>query len=126
MNKRRSAVIALLIILLLIVWWRMRRQKPASELTVRYAAKGEVLSSPFPAARLQPVNFPPNVAHEPPPVIDEIILEKSEVCEGEENLVRVRAHTVNGTDEFLHAAVGPEEGMAAPVLSFKRSDNPGA
>src|SRR4051812_23114351 len=32
----------------------------------------------------------------PAPVIDEITVEKQEVCSGEENLVSIRAHTVDG------------------------------
>jgi len=52
---------------------------------------------------------------EPAPVIDEVTVEKPEVCSGEENLVSVRAHTVNGTDEFLHYVVDGAMGSAVPV-----------
>ena len=57
---------------------------------------------------------PPSEEEEPLPVIDEIILEKEEVCEGEENLVTVRAHTVNNTDPWLGASELPFNG--SPLL----------
>jgi hypothetical protein len=53
-----------------------------------------------------------------PPIIDAIAVEKDEVCEGEENLVTVRAHTSDGTDEFLHYRVGPASGAAVPLRSY--------
>ena len=54
-------------------------------------------------------------APEPVPVIDEVTVEKPEVCSGEENLVTVRAHTVNGTNEFLHYVVDGAMGSAVPL-----------
>src|SRR5690349_488437 len=43
------------------------------------------------------------VADAKAPVIDEVVLEKSEVCEGEENLVTVKAHSPDPEDDpFLH------------------------
>jgi hypothetical protein len=53
-----------------------------------------------------------------PPVIDSITVEKQEVCEGEENLVTVRAHTPDGNDAFLHYRVGPESGSSVPLRSY--------
>jgi hypothetical protein len=52
------------------------------------------------------------------PIIDAVILEKDEVCEGEENLVTVRAHTPDGNDAFLHYQVGPNSGSPAAVRSY--------
>jgi hypothetical protein len=37
------------------------------------------------------------------------------VCSGEENLITVRAHTRNGTDEFLHYVVDGAMGSAVPL-----------
>jgi hypothetical protein len=54
-------------------------------------------------------------AEEPPPVIDEVSVEKQEVCAGEENLITVRAHTTNGTDAYLHAAIGGTIGSRVPL-----------
>jgi hypothetical protein len=72
--------------------------------------------TPEPAARtprVSAVEVPR--APEPAPIIDEVTVEKPEVCSGEENLVTVRAHTRNGTDEFLHYVVDGAMGSAVPV-----------
>ena len=57
-----------------------------------------------------------------PPVIDSITLEKNEVCEGEENLVQVRAHTTDGSDAFLHYVVGGDRGPSVPVRTYLLPD----
>lgn len=50
------------------------------------------------------------------PIIDEITVEKSEICEGEENLVSIKAHTEgNAEDAFLHYAVGAQAGQRVAV-----------
>jgi hypothetical protein len=56
---------------------------------------------------------------DPPPVIDSISLEKSSVCSGEENLVTVRAHTENGTDEHLHYVIDGRLGRSVPVTLWR-------
>ena len=48
-------------------------------------------------------------------MIDAIVVEKPEVCSGEENLVTVQAHTVNGTNEFLHYVVDGAMGSSVPL-----------
>ncbi len=67
------------------------------------------------AATFQVLRFRRRRAADPPPVIDEIVVEKSEVCSGEENLITVRAHTVNGTDAFLHYVVDGAMGSSVPL-----------
>jgi hypothetical protein len=52
------------------------------------------------------------------PVIDSITLEKDEVCEGEENLVTVRAHTPDDKDAFLHYQIGSVRGSPAALRSY--------
>jgi len=52
------------------------------------------------------------------PIIDAVTLEKTEVCEGEENLVTVQAHTEDGHDAFLHFQVGPGSGSPAALRSY--------
>ena len=52
---------------------------------------------------------------DPPPVIDDVVLEKTEVCAGEENLVTVIAHTTNETDSVLHYRHRRAHGQAYPV-----------
>ncbi len=64
-----------------------------------------------PPAKEAPAPPPP----EPAPVIDAITVEKPEVCSGEENLVTVRAHTVNGTNEFLHYVIDGAMGSSVPL-----------
>ncbi|MCC6559032.1 MAG: hypothetical protein IT372_39415 [Polyangiaceae bacterium] len=55
------------------------------------------------------------------PIIDEVLVEKDEVCSGEENLITIRAHTPNGTDGFLHYTIGKDSGPQIPLrLSLKQ------
>jgi len=55
-----------------------------------------------------------------PPVIDEIIVEKPSVCEGEENLVKVRAHTPDGSNDFLRYVIAGHRGQSVPVKVYRR------
>jgi hypothetical protein len=58
------------------------------------------------------------------PIIDEVTLEKGEVCDGEENLVTVKAHTPEHADDpFLHALV---EGQPGTSVVLRASAEPGA
>lgn len=58
-----------------------------------------------------------------PPVIDGIEVEKNEVCSGEENLVTIKAHTPDGTDAFLHYAVGGSgTGQRLPLRVYRNPD----
>jgi hypothetical protein len=50
-----------------------------------------------------------------PPVIDAVIVEKPELCEGEETLVSVVAHTTNDSDAELHFTIGPGSGRSVPL-----------
>jgi hypothetical protein len=70
------------------------------------------VQAPSPVATAEPVG------DEPPPVIDQILVEKKEVCEGEENLITIRAHTQNGTDEFLHYVIDGRQGQSQPVRLY--------
>ncbi|WP_437580686.1 hypothetical protein [Sorangium sp. So ce887] len=54
-------------------------------------------------------------AEDPAPLIDEVEVEKPEVCAGEENLIAVRSHTTNGTDEYLHTVIGRHTGSRVPL-----------
>jgi hypothetical protein len=56
------------------------------------------------------------------PLIDDISVEKREVCEGEENLISLRAHTPDGSDAFLHYSVGGRQGQRIPVRSWIADD----
>jgi len=63
------------------------------------------------------------------PIIDEIEVEKQEVCEGEENLITIKAHTPVGRDDaFLHYAIGGTPGRSIAVravLPTEGLDSPG-
>ena len=64
-------------------------------------------------------------AGDPPPVIDSISVEKPSVCNGEENLVTVRAHTTNRTDANLHYVIDGQPGQSVPVTLWRSDDGPG-
>jgi len=72
---------------------------------------------------------PPQQARQMPggpgaaPVIDEITVEKKEVCEGEENLVTIKAHTPDGSDAFLHYLVGSQPGQRVPLRTWLTDDD---
>ena len=58
-------------------------------------------------------------ANQAPLALDEIGVEKQEVCEGEENLVRIKGHTLDGSDSFLHYVIGGQPGRAVPLRVYR-------
>jgi hypothetical protein len=118
-RSRRSTLVAGLLVAvatLIVVLLAGRRAPPPR------AADGEAQADP-PAAR-PAIAFPSlTAAPEPPPreapgapIIDEIRVEKQEVCEGEENLVTVKAHTPAGReDAFLHTVIAGTSGRSIPL-----------
>lgn len=95
----------------------------ASDPSVAAGPTAPASASPAPPAG-RPT--PPTAAEGPPeaPVIDEIVLEKQEVCAGEENLITVRAHTPRGADDaYLHYAVAGETGVAVPFVAYQGYDS---
>jgi hypothetical protein len=75
-----------------------------------------VAKSPPPEARAPRLPPAQAAAAPAPPIIDEILVEKPEVCEGEENLVTVRAHTPDHADDaYLHYLIAGETGARVPV-----------
>jgi len=86
------------------------------------------VAEPGPARPVPPRPRPPGGAgpgsvDAPPPIIDEITVEKTEVCEGEENLITVHAHTPDGADDaFLHGVIDGAPGLSVPVVSFRNRD----
>lgn len=68
-----------------------------------------------------PVAAPEAPAPAPPapPIVDEVLVEKKEVCSGEDNLITVRAHTPDGNDAFLHYTVGDGTGQRIPVRVWR-------
>jgi hypothetical protein len=112
---------------LLLLWWLLpsgASADPAESLSAPMPASvATVEEAPAPAPKALPAKAPEPVADSrPAPVIDEITVEKPEVCSGEENLVSIRAHTVDGTDDHLHYTVGSEGGQRIPVRVWKNKD----
>jgi hypothetical protein len=118
MSRRRAAAIALCALIGLFWYLRLSpRVAPGS------ARPLPAESEPIARARLpEPVRPPPPPLAQqagPPeaPIIDEVLLEKPEVCVGEENLVTVRAHTPgNKDDAYLHYVIGSEAGDRVPLV----------
>ncbi len=118
MRRRGLPILAVLILLGLILWFTRSRPAPT-------IAQEEPLDSPKPtggpfqasAPGAKPGALPAGIAspNEPEPIIDEITVEKPEVCSDEENLISVKAHTQNGTDAYLHYVINGELGQSFPV-----------
>jgi hypothetical protein len=125
---RRTRVVAVLLIgvaIALALWGRHKNAPPAPAPTATEPDSHETNPATpggFGAMGMTATQTPPpapNVASDPPPVIDNILLEKSEVCAGEENLVTVLAHTTNGTDPSLHYVIDGHMGQSFPVTLWK-------
>lgn len=131
-SRRRKAGIAAFgagLLVALLVWLWPEDTPPAPPTPPPPASPGPRLTAtaPAPAAQPAPTAEPPAAPAEAPadpaaPVIDEITVEKTEVCEGEENLITVRAHTPDGTDAFLHYTIGGRLGPRVPVRSWIADD----
>jgi len=126
-SKRRLvllALAALLVVLLAIVFWPRKRVHLPVVAAAPPVERGEPSPPGLPgppaatASSARPMPPPPDA----PPIIDEIKLEKTEVCSGEENLVSVRAHTVDGTDAFLHYVIDGQMGSSVPLRLWLGED----
>lgn len=132
-SRRRKAGIAAVgacVVVALAVWLWPEDPPPAVATPPPPAMPGPRVAEapPAPAPKSEPTPEappPPAEAKADPkaPVIDEITVEKQEVCEGEENLISVRAHTPDGTDEYLHYSIGGRQGPRAPVRSWIADDS---
>src|SRR5689334_17758918 len=116
-SKRASRVAAFAVLLLLgtCAMLRARRPPPLPAPTVQ--TPGVTTESPAGETR-EERSARPKGAAPLPPVIDSITVEKDEVCEGEENLVTVRAHTPDDNDAFLHYQIGPTRGSPVALRSY--------
>jgi hypothetical protein len=128
-RKGRRALTALAALLALVLavflWPKKDAEIPIPSSPVAPSASGGEPSSISPAPIVSdrarsPALSPP--VPDPAPVIDEIKWEKPEVCSGEENLITVRAHTVNGTDAFLHYLVDGQMGSSVPLRLWLGED----
>jgi len=93
----------------------LRSRQPGSPLAPSPPAPVDMAAAPSRTTQENPVSRPPPGTK---PIIDSITVEKEEVCEGEENLVTVQAHTPDGNDAFLHYQVGPTSGSPVAVRSY--------
>jgi len=126
---RVVAVFLAAAILVLLAFLFLRADKTATEAGIaapsqaalhQAAPRAVKLAAPAPAPSINSRRPSEPIA----PIIDEIIVEKPEVCEGEENLITVKAHTVDGTDPYLHAAIGGGRGMSVPLKTYLRDGQP--
>lgn len=125
MQARRKAVLAAAVALVLTVPLLLRDGDGPEEGVASAAFLQASRSDPPPAAAaaaLKPTPAAAPPAAVAPPVIDAVQVEKDEVCEGEENLVTVRAHTKDGNDAFLHYTIAGEAGAQVPVRAYLGRD----
>ncbi len=128
-RRRRIYVLAGLVAAALAAWLLTRQcaetsREPAEQVAERAPdPRRPSPDAPTPRGAREKRPLPPAFRGAPPekPIIDEIILEKTEVCEGEENLVTVKAHTPgHRDDQYLHYKIGSGTGVAVPLRSYKR------
>ena len=126
LRRRRRLGLWLLALLLLVLLVVARARHPQEHPTI---------AASMVAPARAPVTVAPGRPRQPaapeppePPVIDEIIVEKPRVCEGEETLVTVRAHAPASADTpLLHGVIQGEPGMSVPVRLYrgKHGEPPG-
>lgn len=102
----------------LLLWLRPRRRPEILEVR----SETRALDTTVALAAPRPAPSVPDALREPeadPPIIDEVSVEKSEVCEGEENLVTVRAHTKDPRDNgYLRYVIAGTLGSQVPVAGY--------
>jgi hypothetical protein len=132
MNKARSKLGhrrtwgLILGVVALFVWWTLRAP-PKRPLEPSPA----VAATETPLPMQLPSYVPPEPVKPEPakkvlsdlPIIDEILVEKPSVCQGEDNLITVRAHTENGTDASLHYSIGTGTGNPFPLRTWSHPDS---
>ena len=122
MRTRRKVLLVAAVLLPLAVPLLLR-ERPAAEAPIESAA---IAVPPALRTAASAASRPPPAAVAPapvaPPVFDRVEVEKEEVCEGEENLISVRAHTSDGNDAHLHYTVAGEAGVRVPVRAFLGRD----
>jgi len=125
-RRMRVAAALLVITTVLAAWILWPRSTPPEPRPVRpqHAAPSDTpgVSTPSRAAPSAPAKSVIS-----PPVIDAVIVEKPELCEGEETLVTVAAHTTNDSDAELHYTIGTGSGRSVPLRArLDAQGNPAA
>jgi len=123
MRGRRALAIAAVLAAIALLWWSRSRAPGAPSPPLAPTAPVASSAHPPPPAASPSPRRPP--AHEgpaaSPPIIDAIDVEKREVCEGEDSLVTIRAHTPGHTDDaYLHYVVAGRPGQAVPIRGIRR------
>lgn len=128
--RRRWAKMLGLAVVVLVAGWLLTLDPPASPppgvgpepaAQAVAPAPGEA-PPPAPPPAPAPVLAEAPTAPVPPPVIDEVKVEKQEVCSGEDNLISVRAHSPDGNDAYLHTTIGTGTGMRVPLRVWMEPD----
>ena len=128
MTRRRAVAAAALAVALLLVLVAAVQERRTRLVVDAPAAVSPAAAPATPAARPPPeARQGAAAAARPPPdprapVVDAVDVEKAEVCEGEENLVSVRAHAAGGDDAWLHYTVGGEAGARVPLRAWLGRD----
>ncbi len=125
MRWRLAIAAALIALIIVLVWWpssrRQRRAGTRGEGGVSAAAGGADGGGVTPSGEPRPTGQLPGAAAnvpdviDGPPIIDEVTLEKDEVCADEENLVTVTARSASGDDRWLQIEVAGGFGSRVPV-----------
>ena len=127
-NRTRVIALGMVVFAVALVLWSLRKSAPVpvaagatGESATAQSGQGASLPGMFGMnlAPASPSAAPSAATADPPPVIDEVVLEKKEVCSGEENLVTVKSHTTNGTDPFLHTVIDGHMGFSVPITLWK-------
>ncbi len=135
MERRRYPVLLLVLAAAVLAWWwwprdsgRRDRAGAPGEGSQASATAPPVRTGPPPVVDPDGNAVPAALAGPAPaaPIIDEVVVEKPVVCEGEENLVTVRAHTPDHADDaYLHATVAGDTGMSVVVYGRRVDDSEG-
>ena len=121
----RTWLLLALVALGMVAGWLLSREQPAQDTSVPQArTRPQSPAADSAAPPLAPAPGAPQVAGaaatEPaPPIVDEVLVEKQEVCSGEDNLITVRAHTPDGNDAYLHYTVGSGTGQRIPIRVWR-------
>ena len=121
-SKLLAALGVIAIAVIALLWWR-RGDAPESPAHAPSARAKGIAADDY-----QPRQPPPRpqLPEAQPPIIDEVVVEKGELCEGEENLITVRAHTANGDDDIhLRGMIAGKPGLSVPIVA-RRNRSPEA